>query len=442
MTRGSYFVSTCLALSLGLTQLAVAAEQPYQVAWTAQIGTNDYDLSRSVAVDAAGNTYISGATKGSLGGANTGDFDAFLTKFDPSGTELWSRQVGTSSYDYSHAVAVDAAGNAYISGYTYGSLGGSRAGARDAFLTKFSPSGTELWTTQIGTMSHDRSYSIAIDAAGNAYITGTTGGSLGGVNAGGNDAFLSKFGPSGAKLWTTQIGSTDDDISLSLAVDAAGNTYITGYTEGSLDGANAGMYYYDAFLSKFDPSGTELWSRQVGTASYDEAWSVAVDAAGNAYITGYTQGDLRGTKAGSSDVFLIKFDPSGTELWSTQFGTPSDDKGASVAVDAVGNAYISGFTNGSLGGPNAGDYDAFLSKFNPSGAELWTTQIGTTNLDLSNSVAMDSAGNVYMSGLTWGSLGESNAGGVSDAFLIKYAIPEPASVAVLAFGFPALLRRR
>ena len=186
-------ITMCMAV-VGLTlSCPVAAEVPYQVAWTAQIGTSSDDLSCSVAVDASGNAYISGNTSGSFGGTNAGRYDAFLTKFDASGNELWSQQIGTSSDDLSRSVAVDASGNAYISGWTGGSLGGTSAGITDAFLSKFDASGNELWSQQIGTSSGDVSYSMAVDATGNAYISGYTEGSLYGTNAGGQDAFLIKY---------------------------------------------------------------------------------------------------------------------------------------------------------------------------------------------------------------------------------------------------------
>ncbi len=193
MTRGLLIVGTCLVLWLGTMSHANATEQPYQVEWTAQVGTPSYDNCYSVSVDSAGNAFITGYTEGSLGGTNTGDVDAFLTKFDPSGTELWSAQIGSTQPDGSYAVAVDPTGNAYISGWTAGILGGSGSSGSDAFLVKYDPSGTELWSTQIGSASFDNSFSVDVDTLGNVYISGQTYGNLGGTNAGGHDAFLAKF---------------------------------------------------------------------------------------------------------------------------------------------------------------------------------------------------------------------------------------------------------
>jgi len=443
------FLITVFALLL-VTFAAYAAEAPYDLEWARQIGTASDDVSYSVAVDGLGNAYIGGYTKGSLGGPNTGyTTDAFLAKYDSSGTLLWTRQIGTTVYDYGQSVAVDGLGNAYISGKTGGSLGGPNAGGDDAFLAKYDSSGTLLWTRQIGTMSFDWSYSVAVDGLGNAScISGTTSGSLGGPNAGGQDAFLAKYDSSGALLWTRQIGTTSSDFSYSVAADGLGNAYISGYTWGSLGGPNAGSY--DMFLAKYDSSGALLWTRQMGTAASDYSRSVAVDGLGNAYISGKTGGSLGGLNAGGDDAFLAKYDSSGALLWTRQIGSADDDYSYSVAVDGLGNAYISGGTQGNLGGPNAGKYDAFLAKYNSSGALLWSRQIGSADDDYSYSVAVDGLGTAYISGATSGSLGGPNAGKY-DAFLAKFSVPtatavvpEPGTVFMIAsavFSLAAMAAR-
>jgi hypothetical protein len=441
------FLITVFALVL-VTVAAYAAEAPYEVAWVRQIGTPSWDYSYSVAVDASGNAYISGYTYGSLGGPNAGSVDAFLAKYDASGSLLWTRQMGTTSEDYSHSVAVDGLGNAYISGYTGGSLGGPGAGNGDAFLVKYDSSGSLLWTRQIGTFSTDYSRCVAVDGLGNAYISGYTWGSLGGPNASGGDAFLAKYDSSGSLLWTRQMGTADyDDYSYSVAVDGLGNAYISGYTGGSLGGPNAGGS--DAFLAKYDSSGSLLWTRQIGTTAYDPCESVAVDGLGNAYISGYTLGSLGGPNAGGADAFLAKYDSSGSLLWARQIGTPEYDYSYSVAVDASGNAYISGYTHGSLGGPNPDPpwKDAFLVKYDSSGSLLWTRQIGTPADDMSYSVAVDGLGNAYISGYTLSSIASTPSAGGADAFLAKFSaptsvVPEPGTIFMVVTALAGMAAAR
>lgn len=414
----------------------VQAEQPYQVEWAAQIGTSRRDLSVSVAVDSVGNAYMSGYTYGSLGGPSAGSSDAFLTKFDASGNELWSQQIGTSSLDFSNAVAVDGAGNAYLSGATNGRLGGSSPGITDAFLTKYDPSGVELWTQQVGSrLMTTRSFSVAVDNAGNPYISGHVGGS----RSESYDSLLTKFDSSGNELWSQQIGTAERDQSHSVAVDGAGNAFISGYTRGNLDGPNAGGD--DAFLTKFDTTGNEQWSRQIGTTSNDYGNSVAVDGAGNAYMTGYTTGgSLGGPNMGGYDAFVTKYDTFGNELWIRQIGSTGQDYGYSVAVDDAGNAYITGDSSGSLGGSMSGETGAYLMKFDTLGNQLWSQQTGTTRVGNSRSVALDGAGNAYISGWTYGNIGAPNAGD-EDAFLVKFTIPEPTSFSLITLIGLTLLRR-
>ncbi|MFG0284186.1 MAG: SBBP repeat-containing protein [Phycisphaerales bacterium JB039] len=274
---------------------------------------------------------------------------------------LWTRQLGTSAWDQSRAVAVDSEGNAYVSGSTRGSLGGPSAGDYDAFLAKYDAAGALLWTRQLGTSADDGSYAVAVDSAGNAYMSGSTEGSLGGPSAGGADAFLAQHDASGALLWSRQLGTSADDGSYAVAVDSAGNAYISGDTEGSLGGPSAGGA--DAFLARYDASGAPLWTRQFGTSAWDQGRAVAVDSAGNAYTSGSTEGSLGGSGAGLIDAFLAGHDASGALLWSRQLGTSADDRSYALAVDSAGNAYTSGESRGSLGGPGAGDYDAFLAKY-------------------------------------------------------------------------------
>ncbi|KKK84489.1 hypothetical protein LCGC14_2782830, partial [marine sediment metagenome] len=284
----------CITL-VAITSPAIA-EEPYSVAWISQLGTSGSDYSYAVAVDSNGNAYISGKTDGSLDGNSAGLTDAFLAKYDSSGASVWIRQLGTSTHDVSESVAVDSAGNTYISGWTWGSLDGNNAGLTDAFLAKYDSSGTWQWTRQLGTASNDYSKSVAIDSNDNVYISGHTEGSLDGNSAGSADAFLAKYNSSGVWQWTRQLGTSEWDASRSVAVDSNGNAYISGYTEGSLDGNNVGLD--DAFLAKYDSSGVWLWTRQLGTEWDDKSYSVAVDSADNAYISGLTNGSLDGNNVG------------------------------------------------------------------------------------------------------------------------------------------------
>jgi Beta-propeller repeat len=438
----SMMVAVALSTSAGIAR----AEAPYQVEWARQIGSEANDGSFSLAMDAWGNLYISGYTFGSLdGNTNAGRSDAFLTKYDPSGNKIWTRQIGTPGWDGSNGVTVDNTGNIYISGYTYGDLdGNTNAGvAEDAFLTKYDPLGNKLWTRQIGTERGDRSDSVATDTSGNIFISGYTRSSLdGNTHAGQSDAFLTKFDPSGNTIWSRQIGALSDDRSTSVVTDTFGNAYISGKVEGDLNDINSSGNG-DAFISKYDPSGNEVWTRQIGSSYYDSSQSVAVDILGNVYISGATFGSFDGnTYAGSLDVFLAKYDSLGNKLWTRQFGTEAEEGSLSVVTDKWGDVYISGYTADGLDGSTPDVWDAFLIKYDPSGNQIWAQQIGTSGYDQGNAVIVDALGNLYLSGRTGGSLAGQIHAGDLDAFLMKFTIPEPASLALLAVGGLVLLTIR
>ena len=165
--------------------------------WTEQLGSNRRDESNGVSADGLGNVYISGGTWGNLGGANAGSTDAFVSKYDAAGTLLWTEQLGSNSWDQSLGVSADGLGNVYVSGYTEGDLGGTNAGFSDAFVSKYDAAGTLLWTEQLGSNSPDGSNGVSADGLGNVYISGATRGNPGGANAGSHDAFVSKYDAAG-----------------------------------------------------------------------------------------------------------------------------------------------------------------------------------------------------------------------------------------------------
>lgn len=382
------------------------------------------------------------ASGGALGGPSLGDDDAYLFKYDNAGNLLWSKQFGTADEDRGTGVSVDGIGNIYVSGWTNGSMQGVNAGNYDAFLTKFDPAGNQSWTQQIGTARNDYNLSVAIDSLGNALVSGSTTGDLAATNTGtGFDLHLAKYDSTGNQIWIRQRGTSSEEAAEAVAVDPLGNAYIAGYTQGNLEGPSAGGY--DAVLSKYDGAGSELWTVQFGTASLDLARDVAVDSNGNAYVTGRTSGALGGQpRIGAEDVFLAKFDSDGNEQWIKQIGDAAE-QGWSVAVDADGNPFVTGFTDGVLGDASAGGNDAILIKFDPDGTPLWTQQLGTADFDNSLSVAIDPSGNAFTSGVTTGDLAGpgANAGG-ADVYLAKFVVPEPGSLALLGFGGLALMRRR
>lgn len=448
------FRRTLAAVVIGLFACSLADVGRAQIVdWTRQFGSTSDDRSYGVSADELGAVYTVGSTTGNLGGPNAGGIDAYASKYDSTGALLWTRQLGTSGDDESRAVSADGLGNVYISGFTTGSLAGANAGANDAFVRKYDSTGAVQWTQQLGTSSHDRSWGVAADGLGSVYISGTTGGSLAGASAGGEDAFLRKYAADGSIQWSRQLGTSGSDGSYAVSADGLGNVFISGYTTGSLNGPNAGGV--DAFLTKYDSTGGLLWTRQQGTAGLDYGLGVSADAIGNVYITGVTAGSLGGPNAGAEDAFLSKYDAAGNLQWTRQLGTLAPDVSYSVSAAELGYIYIAGTTAGGLAGSFAGgNADAFIGKYDADGNVEWTYQLGTSEDDEGFGVSADGFGNVYAAGGTIGDFDMLGAlatygGGHHpkpskyDPFLVKL-IPEPSSFVlgmVGALGALAVRRR-
>jgi len=255
-------------------------------------------------------------------------------------------------------------------------------------------------------------------------VTGYTYGGLdGNTNSGITDIFLVKYNSSGTKQWTKQFGTSSVDVGRGVTTDSSDNIYVTGYTVGGLDNKTWSMGDdRDIFLVKYNSSGTKQWTKQLRSRGGDDGNGVTTDSSGNIYVTGNTQGEFDGnTSSGSTDIFLVKYNSSGTKQWTKQLGTSDTDRGNGVTTDSSGNIYVSGTTEGGLdGNTNSGQQDIFLVKYNSSGTKQWTKQLGTSSNDKGNGVTTDSSGNIYVVGSTYGGLdGNTNLGGF-DIVLIKY----------------------
>ena len=231
------------------------------------------------------------------------------------------------------------------------------------------------WSKTLGGASDDRCMGIAIDPSSNLYIAGQTNSNPFDGNAGkGNfDAFVSKFDSLGVKQWTKTIGGTNLDIAQSIAVDSNSNSYIAGYSASNPFDGIASKGSNDAFIAKYDSTGAKQWSKMVGGTGNDRAYGVAVDSSFNSYITGYAASNPFDGIAtiGGNDVFISKFDPSGTRLWTQILGGTGQDLGQNLTTDSNLNVYVTGYTNSVTfdGQATSGDYDVFVVKYDTSGVK-------------------------------------------------------------------------
>ncbi len=371
--------------------------------WIQEFGTSSYDSSNGVAVDSAGNIYITGDTDNSLAGTNAGGSDAWVAKYDNSGARLWLQQFGTVGSDSANDLAVDSAGNIYITGVTNGSLASTNAGNTDAWTAKYDNSGNRLWIQQFGTSASDVANGIAVDTGGNIYITGDTDGSLGGANAGHSDAWLTKYDSSGNRLWLHQYGTANGEESNDVAVDSAGNIFLAGNTSiYSSDISDPNQEYVvnqDGWVAKYDNGGNQLWLQQLITNGYDTYNRVAVDSAGNVYIAGNSDG-LGGEVSGINYALVAKYDTSGNSLWIEDFGSYNYNQSYGIAVNSAGSVYITGINIDT----HSGGSSSWVTKYDSIGHQLWKQDFGSSSLynrasaENSYGIALDSTGNFYLTG--------------------------------------------
>lgn len=400
-----------------------------QYQWIDYFGTTSDESDVTVAADALGNVFVTGATRGSLVGTSAGNWDVFLRKLDVDGNSIWTIQEGTNGVDISFDVTADGTGGAYITGVTKG----------DAFVSRYDSAGNRLWQRLLDSGLSDEALSVSADLLGSVYVSGNTVGNLGGTHFGLTDSFVAKFSEAGNLLWTKQVGTSGNDFNGGVSADGLGNVYVAGSTSGVLDGTNSGSF--DAFIQKLDASGNVQWSRQFGTEEGDDIRAISADQLGNIFIGGDTGASLASPYLGTEgDAHISKFTANGDREWTRQIGTTTLDQLYTLTSDGLGNVYWAGQTRGSLFGVNAGDGDTFFGQFDSLGNLDAARQFGTAVFDLTWGLAVGRNGSVYLSGL----IGPVDEDGNYDAFVAK--IPEPGTYAMLSLGLllfrGARLRRR
>lgn len=406
--------SQFLLLLLALTAFLCGSAEGQVLSWARQFGTAGVDQAKAVAVDNKG-VFVAGLTFGSSAKQVPG---AFLIKCDSAGNVIWTREFGSPDREAVFGVVVEETG-VYVAGCADSLPGQISLGFGDAFVRKYDLDGNEVWTHQFGTPSSDYATGLATDGRA-LYVVGYSLDSLPGQRSEGEyDAFVRKYSLDGRELWTRQFGTPAHDQANGVALDGTG-VYVVGVTEGALPGQSR-TGRKDVFVRKYTAEGEELWTRQFGSSASDEGFAVAA-APSAVYIAGATAGTLPGqTRQGGA--FLRKYDDTGRESWTRQFGEYGADELTAIAADS--NAvFVGGQSLGSVPGrPGASSRNPVVRKFDPSGAEVWSLQFGTySGSDDVFGLAVHGT-SVYVVGDVAGSLPGQSSAGSRDAFLAMIRIP-------------------
>ncbi|HXD93528.1 MAG TPA: SBBP repeat-containing protein [Bacteroidia bacterium] len=464
--------------------LSNQAKAQSSCAWAKKAGGTFEDGGNAVATDVSGNVYALGyyysttitfstTTLHNVYGA--GPY-MYLAKYDSCGNLLWAKQAGGNGGTNPNGLATDAAGNVYVTGYYNAdtlNFGGTvkliNTSGYTAFVAKYNSSGVAQWAQQGTGNAASRAYSVAVDASNNVYITGYfsstsiafgINNAINGTNDGvTNDVFIAKFDNNGNSLWvkgsTSNSTTSGDALGYGIGADAAGNVYVTGSFEssnitfGGTTLANNG--YIDMFVVKYNTSGTFQWLKTAGSTDNDAAFSLASDAAGNVYITGNIGASSTvsfGTHSvtnntNSLEAFIAKYDANGNDLWAqcTQGDGFSNNNGNSIALDAGGNAYITGtyssdslhvgpvtlFNASFLNGSGGGDFenDVFVAKYKSNGILSWARTAGGDSVDVGNGIATGPHGALYITGeyrspsISFNGIVLTSVNSYGDAFIVN-----------------------
>ena len=423
----------------------VAAQNP-EWSWAKSAGGRAWDKGFAIATDSSGNTYVTGnfgngqhqtinpAFFGDITLDHLGDYDVFVGKLDANGNWLWVKRVGDQGYERCYSIAVDSAGNVYITGLfsggvNFGDINLISSGWNGIFVAKLDTDGNWLWARRAGgTTGSAVSYCIAVDSFGNVYLSGNFRGNtaafgtttLVSSNYSYSDIFVAKLDTDGIWLWAIRAGGSREDIGQGIAVDSADNIYLTGYFKETVVFGNTTLTSTgseEIFVAKLDTDGNWLWAKRAGGVGDNDSRGIAVDSADSVYITGRFQttahfGDTILTQiSGNWDIFVAKLDTNGNWAWAKRAGGSGIDEGRSIAVDSAANVYLTGSLGFSWGGPadfgstiitcggtSDGQWDIFVAKLDSAGNWLWADRAGGTRDDMGQGIAVDSSGNIYLTG--------------------------------------------
>ncbi|MES2566837.1 MAG: SBBP repeat-containing protein [Bacteroidota bacterium] len=393
--------------------------------WAKSAGGLGYDKSTSIAVDTSGNVYVTGyfnsstITFDTITLTTTAGYDMFIAKYNSNGNILWAKNIGGASADYSNSISVDSIGNSFITGYfrsasiQFGSttLFNTATGGSNYFVAKYNSLGSPVWA-KAAVSGNVTGNSIKSGNNGSLFVTGFFSGTatfdtITKTSIGSKDIFTAKYDALGNVAWVKSIGGLNEEISYGISTDGYNNSYVTGYfksiyvTVGTTTFTNSGAPDGDVLTVKYNNAGNVVWAKKVDNYSNALGLAIATDVIGNSYVTGNYLGSpltfgsivLNGPSAMTNvgDLFVVKYDPSGTPLWARNLLSTIGARGSGIAIDNVGNCYLTGFfddatlafdntTLANVG--NLGEMEIFVGKLGPS------STVGIHQVDILNELTL------------------------------------------------------
>jgi hypothetical protein len=437
-----FYVFTCIILTLNF----LTAQQNVNWSWARSgNGIDDgSDGTFGTCVDASGNVFITGAftLKGitfsspsntvTLMNSDTLTDEMFVAKYDAMGNLLWANSaMGNGDHDRGLSVAVDPAGNSYVTGYfksptivfdTYTLTNNSQTGLADIFVVKYGPAGNVIWAHRFGGALEEWGMDIVADAGGNTYLTGffnslsVSFGSVSVIHSGNGDAYTAKLDPNGVGIWAQQAGSSLADGAWAITMDISGNVYVAGSFESSSLGFSPNLINNggsDVFFVKYDGSnGGVLYAKSFGGSGNEDVWDIDVDLMGNAYLAGRYDsnplviGTTTLSRIGSKDFYTAAFNSLGNPIWAKRHIGNTFSSPTSVNADLLGNVYVSGHlvnvlpttvgntTLSGTGGTNGATGGYIIKYLAATGTDLWNTTFKAHP----EQADLDLFGNIYMGG--------------------------------------------
>lgn len=484
---GVCFLVKSLAFAVALPVTIVHAQE-VDFVWSKAMSGISNDCGLNIYIDSSQNVYVIGPFQGTVDFdpgpekfnlTSVGYSDIFISKLSSNGDFVWAKALTISDAAPQEVLfrgTVDSSGNIYITGFFYGTVDFdpgperfflSSSGDSDIFICKMDSNGNFVWAKSVGGDSDDLGLDISLDSAGNIYTTGyfestadfdpgPKAFNLTSINGAG--MFISKLDSSGNLVWAKAIDRSALGFGLSIFANSQGDVYTAGLFKDTVD-LDPGLAtfnlssngYTDIFISKLDSNGNFSWAKSIGGNSYDWLHQISIDSAGDVYVTGYFEGTVdfdpgpetfNRTSAGGDDIFISKLDSDGNFAWVEVMGGPSYDSIHGQAMDSFGNIYITGsfrdtmdfdpgpgtfYLTSAGGGSALRGGDVFVSKLKSNGDFTWALAMGSYLYDTGEDIRVDSSGNIYITGCFEGTMDSdpgpgtfnlTNSGGF-DTFIVK-----------------------